>query len=91
MGQTIKELMHQHIAACKQSGKSVESYCNEHQLKPHIYYYWRKKLEPQKQVGKFISIAPPISNAPVSIVFKNGNRICFETMPLADYLKQLMS
>jgi hypothetical protein len=84
-------LMEQHIAACKASGKSVESYCKEQQLKPHNYYYWRKKLEPPQQEGKFISIAPLLSNAQVSIVFTNGNRICFETMPPADYVKQLMS
>jgi transposase-like protein len=83
--------MQQHIAACKASGKSVESYCNEHQVKPHIYYYWRKKLQPQQRVGKFISIAPQLYNSAVSIVFTNGNRICFETMPPADYVKQLMS
>jgi hypothetical protein len=84
------ELMRQHIAACNASGKSVESYCKEHQLKPSIYYYWRKKIAPQQE-GKFISIALPLSNGPVSIVFTNGTRICFETMPPVDYVKQLMS
>ncbi len=88
---TIKELMQQHITACTVSGKSVESYCNEHQLKPHIYYYWRKKLEPQQQPGKFISIASPLFNSPISIIFTNGKRICFDTMPPVDYVKQLMS
>jgi transposase-like protein len=62
-------LMEQHIAACKASGKSVESYCKEQQLKPSLYYYWRKKLQPQ-QPGKFISIAPLLSNAPVSIILQ---------------------
>jgi hypothetical protein len=83
------ELMAQHIASCKASGKTVELYCKEQQLKPSYYYYWRKKLQLQ-QAGKFISIAPLLSNAQVSIVFTNGNRICFETMPPADYVKQLM-
>jgi hypothetical protein len=83
-------LMEQHIAACKASGKSVESYCNEHQLKPHIYYYWRKKLAPQKQAGKFINITAPLFNSPVSIIFTSGHRICFDSLPPADYVKQLM-
>jgi hypothetical protein len=85
------ELMRQHIASCKASGKSVESYCKDEQLKPHNYYYWRKKIEPPQPEGKFISIAAPLSHSPVSIIFTNGNRICFETMPPADYIKQLMS
>ncbi len=83
-------LMQQHITACEASEKSVEAYCNEHQLKPHIFYYWRKKLAPQNLAGKFISIATPLSPAPVSIIFTNGNRISFETMPPVDYVKQLL-
>lgn len=89
---TQSALMQQHIAACKASGKSVEGYCKEHQLKASLYYYWRKKLEPPpQQAGKFISVSVPLSNAQVSIVFANGTRICFEAMPPADYVKQLMS
>lgn len=82
--------MQQHIAACTASGKSIEAYCNEQQLKPHIYYYWRKKLAPPPPAGKFISITPLVSAAPVSIVFTNGTRICFEMMPPTDYVKQLL-
>jgi hypothetical protein len=84
------ELMQQHITACKASGKTVELYCKENQLKPSYYYYWRKKLQPQ-QPGKFISIAPLYSNAPVSIIFAVGHRINFESLPPVEYLKQLMS
>jgi hypothetical protein len=83
------ELMQQHIAACKTSGLQVETYCRQHQLKPSLYYYWRKKIQPQ-QPGKFISIAPLLSNTPVSIIFTSGHRIIFETLPPVDYLKQLM-
>jgi hypothetical protein len=83
------ELMRQHIASCKASGKTVEMYCKEHQLKPSYYYYWRKKLQ-LPEPGKFISVLPVLSNAAVSISFINGNRISFETLPPVDYLKQLL-
>jgi hypothetical protein len=83
-------LMLTHIAACKSSGKTVEAYCIEHELKPSNYYYWRKKLQPQMP-GKFISITPLSANAPVRISFTNGIHISFETMPPVDYVKQLVS
>ena len=83
-------IMQTHIAACKASGITVEAYCRNHQLKPSVYYYWRKKLQPEEP-GKFISITPLLSTAPVRITFTNGKRISFETMPPVDYVKQLMA
>lgn len=82
-------LMQQHIDACKASGQTVAAYCSGHSIKAHQYYYWQNKLQAAAP-GKFISIAAPLSNAPVSLVFTNGNRICFETLPPAEYIKQLM-
>jgi transposase-like protein len=84
------ELMRAHIAACKASGKTVEDYCMEHELKASNYYYWRKKLQPPKS-GKFIPITPLLSNAPVRITFTNGIYVSFEIMPPVDYVKQLVS
>jgi hypothetical protein len=83
-------LMQQHIDACKASGQTVTAYCSGHPIKAHQYYYWQKKLQPSAP-GKFISIAPLLSNALVSIDFTNGNRIRFETLPPVEYIKQLMS
>jgi hypothetical protein len=85
------QLMQSHIAACKASGKNVQVYCLEHKIKPSNYYYWKKKLQQKDSPGKFIAITPLTSNAPVSIIFTNGNRIYFEAMPAPDYLKQLVS
>jgi len=84
------ELMRTHIAACKASKMKVQTYCIEHQLKPSNYYYWQKKLAP-KQPDKFIPIIPPLLTSPVSIIFSNGHRICFENMPPADYVKTLLA
>ena len=83
--------MQTHIAACKASGKTVEDYCMEHELKASNYYYWRKKLQPPPQPGKFIPITPLLSTAPVRITFTNGIYVSFEIMPPVDYVKQLVS
>jgi hypothetical protein len=84
------QIMQSHIAACKASGITVKDYCLRHDIKHSNYYYWQKKLHPLPS-GKFISITPQSLQAPVTIVFTNGNRINFESMPPAEYLKQLMS
>lgn len=82
-------LMQQHIDACKGSGQTVTAYCSSHSIKTHQYYYWQNKLQPAAP-GKFISIARPLLTAPVSIDFIDGTRIRFETLPSAEYIKQLM-
>jgi hypothetical protein len=88
---TMAETMRSHIETCKASGLSVKAYCLAHQIKHSVYYYWQKKLHPPLPPGKFVRIAPALSNVPVSIVFANGNRISFEAMPPVEFIKQLMS
>lgn len=83
------DFMGKHIAACKASKLQVSSYCRANALKTSNYYYWQKKLSVQKP-SKFISITPVLTNAPVSILFTNGKRIIFDTMPPLDYIEQLM-
>lgn len=83
--------MQAHIASCKASGITVKAYCLQHNINHSSYYYWQKKLQPQLPPGKFISITPQLFNTPVKIVFTNGNRMIFEAMPPAEYIKQLMA
>jgi hypothetical protein len=87
----IAETMRSHFKACKASGLTIKAYCLTHQIKHSVYYYWQKKLQPQLQPGKFVQIAPVVSNAPMSVIFTNGNRISFEAMPPVEYVKQLLS
>lgn len=84
------DAMRQHIASCMESRKSVDHYCAEHAINPSSYYYWRKKLFPAPP-GKFISIAPAVSNSPFTILFTTGHRMVFETLPSVEYVKQLVS
>jgi hypothetical protein len=87
----IAETMRSHFKACKASGLTIKAYCLTHQIKHSVYYYWQKKLQPQLPPGKFISITPQLFNTSVTIVFTNGNRMIFEAMPPAEYIKQLMA
>jgi hypothetical protein len=85
----IADTMRLHLSACKSSGLTVEQYCRQNQLKPSYYYYWRKKLQPSEP-GRFVSIAASTGSPVVSIIFTTGLRLCFETLPPVDYLKQLL-
>jgi len=87
---TQAQAMQAHIASCKLSGITVKAYCVRHQLKPSNYYYWQNKLQPSVP-GKFINIIPQFQTAPVTIIFTNGTRICFEDMPPIDYVKNLVN
>jgi hypothetical protein len=86
---THAQTMQAHIAACKASSLTVKAYCQQHKIKTSNYYYWQCKLQPQP-TGKFIPITSPPVTAPVIIIFNNGTRICFENMPPADYVKNLV-
>ena len=84
--------MRQHIEACRESGLAVEQYCKEQNLKPSVYYYWRKKLESDSQIhtGSFIELQPITTTSCVEIVFTNGVKIHFESLVPVHYLKQLI-
>jgi hypothetical protein len=86
---THAQAMQAHVTACKASGLTVKAYCQQHEIKTSNYYYWQHKLQPQP-AGKFIPITSPPVTAPMSIIFTNGTRICFENMPPADYVKNLV-
>lgn len=38
-----EQTMFRLIAERQESGLSVKSFCEKHQLSPHTYYYWNKK------------------------------------------------
>ncbi len=89
----MAERMRRHIDDCKASGMYVEEYCKLHQLKPSLYYYWRRKLmgSVKKDTGGFIQLqAPPVSAGCIEIILLNGVKIHFSNLVSADYIKQLV-
>lgn len=86
---SLSQIMETHIAACKLSGQTVADYCSNHALKIHQYYYWQKKLQPQK--SNFIKMPALVSTLPMSIFFTNGVQINFALLPPVDYVKNLVT
>jgi len=49
-----------HLEQWQQSGLSQLAYCREHHLKPHRFYYWRRRiLKPQTKVS-FLPVKLPM-------------------------------
>lgn len=90
--------MFAHIESWESSGLSQRFFCEQHQIIPHIFYYWLKRYRlkqlPVEKKG-FI----PVSLTPVKqhetprieVLGMNGNRILFYDHVDPLYLKNLLS
>jgi len=74
--------MFAHIERCMSSGLSQSAFCEQHQVVPHIFYYWlsryRRKHTALEQTG-FIAVSVTAvkqsESATMEILNVNGNRI----------------
>jgi hypothetical protein len=86
-----REIMQAHIDACKASGKKVEQYCKEHNIKSHNYYYWHRILfKVKSSADNFIQLKPMQAVGHLNITLPNGVMIQFESLPSVEYLKLLV-
>ena len=85
-----KQLM---LADWKASGQSIATYCKEHGIAYHNFFYWQKKLSfsANSTKKKFIKLPPPSSSPALSteIIYPNGKRIVFHYAVEVSVLKQL--
>ena len=44
IGNDLRSLWEQRLAEHQVSDKSIAAWCNDHSIKVHQFYYWRKKL-----------------------------------------------
>lgn len=85
-----RQMMQTHIEACKASGLKVEQYCQTHNLKSANYYYWHRRLQENTE-SNFTKVSiTPIHKCNSSILFTNGHQLFFDTLPPAEYVKQLI-
>jgi hypothetical protein len=78
----------------KQSGQSKASYCKERNIAYHSFFYWQKKLSipSTSSKKKFIKLGALPKTLPLAIaevVYPNGTRIVFHSLPDVFLLKQL--
>lgn len=48
-----------HIVNWQQSGLSQLAYCRKHQLKPHRFYYWRRRIVKPQPAVSFLPVTLP--------------------------------
>ena len=69
------------LARYDSSGKTLSGFCKSENIKPHVHYYWRDKLNKTIALrrGKFIKLARPLAEAGLNkhckIQFSNGTRL----------------
>ena len=76
------------------SGKSISSFCKEQNIAYHSFFYWKKKLSAVRlpSPNKFIELPSPALSLPLpltEIIYPNGKRIVFHSLPEISILKQL--
>lgn len=87
------------IASWKQTGLSQKAYCQQNNIRYHVFHYWYKRFRDQQvavEDARFVplNVKPssfPVSHFEVEIVLPDGKRILFHQPVSSDYLKALIS
>jgi hypothetical protein len=84
-----------HLEQWQQSGLSQRAYCRKHQLNPHRFYYWRRRiLKPQTQVS-FLPVTLPADTPRqpqlVRILMPNGCAMELEGRAEPEQLERLVT
>ena len=93
--QARRSFWESHIVKWQQSGLSQLAYCREHQLKPHRFYYWRRRiLKPQPEVS-FLPVTLPADTSrqlrTVRILLPNGCALELEGKAEPEQLERLVN
>lgn len=95
---SMQQLMFSKIRDWQQSGLTQKAWCEEHQMKYHIFHYWYKRYRndaspaTQKQfIALQIEPATEASAAYIELVLVDGKRLLFHQPVNSDYLKALIN
>lgn len=94
-----QEDMFKVIDLWKQSGLSQKAYCEQNNIRYHVFHYWYKRFRDQQgavEGGTFVplNVKPctfPLSNSAIEILLPDGKRILFHQPVGPDYLKALIN
>lgn len=96
----LQEQMFSVIMSWQQSGLSQKSFCEQHNIRYHVFHYWykcyRDLRSPAKDEGFIpLKIRPSISvndsRPHVELLLSDGSRLLFHQPVSSDYLKALIS
>jgi predicted acyl esterase len=86
-----REEQDQLLSLWKQSGKTIEAFCKEHNIKPHVFHYWKRKRTTKPCATDYIPIPMPSYAGVLEYVDTNGKRIVFYQPVPVSFLKELLS
>ncbi len=98
--ETIRGQMFAMITCWQQSGLSQKAYCQEHNIRYHVFHYWykcfRQLQSPAKDEGFIPLKIQPVNptntaSAVVELLLPDGIRLLFHQAVTSDYLKALIS
>ena len=87
------------IASWKQSNLSQKAYCEQNQIRYHVFHYWYKRyrvaqLNSSEPAFIPINVKPSFSEAScanIEVVLADGKRILFHQAVSSDFLKAVIS
>ena len=91
-----KETMFSLIRQWQSSGISQKAFCEQHDVRYHIFHYWYKRFKDDRKIespsaGRFVHLQTAISTgAFAEIAFASGSKIILHQPVAADYLKALL-
>jgi hypothetical protein len=96
--QTQKDMIRM-ITFWKQSGLSQKAYCQQNNIRYHVFHYWYKWWRDQQDRVRADTFIPldvkpsPADNCScgIEILFPDGRRILFHQPVSSDFLKALIS
>ncbi len=97
--ETIRQQMFAMITSWQQSGLSQKAYCQEHNIRYHVFHYWYKCFRdlqsPAKDEGFMPLKIQPVNfihtaSAHAELLLPDGRRLLFHQAVTSDYLKALI-
>jgi hypothetical protein len=95
----IQDKMSALISSWKQSGLSQKAYCEQNQIRYHVFHYWYKRYRDEQLNSSeptFIplNVKPSLSDATcanIEVVLADGKRVLFHHAVSSDFLKAVIS
>lgn len=97
--ETIRLQMFDMISSWQRSGLSQKAYCQEHNIRYHVFHYWYKCFRhlqsPAKDEGFIPLKIQPVNSihtasAHAELLLPDGRRLLFHQAVTSDYLKALI-
>jgi hypothetical protein len=78
-----REYWKRHIDSWQTSGLSQSEYCRQHDLKDHLFFYWKRRIVKPETTAKFVSLnlgsisekGVPQPACPLRLVVSNGLKV----------------